>query len=145
VNPISRRTFVATVALCAPAAQVLGATRASFAPVSLDAFIALSERLLGRTGLDRDVAKIYLDALNAGADSAPTLAYLVEINNNPTPEMRSLSFTIVEWWYTGVYTVNDTPRLATHTGALVWSAMSMPAPGTCAGAFGAWSRPPSNA
>ncbi len=53
-----------------------------------------------------------------------------------------LSQTIVDWWYTGVYTVAGKPRLATHTGALMWSAMELPAPGTCAATFGAWSKPP---
>jgi len=70
------------------------------------------------------------------------LANLAASNGNPTPELRALSATIVEWWYTGVYTVGDDKRVATHTGALMWNAMSMPAPGTCAGPFGAWSRPP---
>ena len=49
---------------------------------------------------------------------------------------------IIEWWYTGAYTVGGERRLATHTGALMWAALGMPAPGTCTGSFGAWSRPP---
>ena len=137
----SRRVFLAVALWFAPAARLLAVSRRS-APVSLDEFVDLSQRLLGRTKLDRDVAKIYLDALNADADSAPTLAYLVEVNNNPTPEMKTLAATIIDWWYTGVYTINGKPRLATHTGALMWSALGIPAPGTCAGPFGAWSRPP---
>lgn len=145
MSRIPRREFVAALTLCGPAVQLLLASPASFAPTSLDDFIALSERLLELTKLDRDVAKIYLDALNADANSAPTLAYLVESNNNPTPEMKALSATIIEWWYTGIYTVNGQPRLATHGGALVWAAMNMSAPGTCSGAFGAWSRPRTNA
>lgn len=141
VSPISRRTFVAALALSAPTARLL-ASRVSVAPTTLDQFIEVSQRLLGRTTLDRDVAQIYLDVLNADPDNAPTLAYLVESNNNPTPEMKSLAATIIEWWFTGIYTVNGQPRLATHTGALVWPALGMPAPGTCAGPFGAWSRQP---
>ena len=134
---LSRRDFLAVAIVCAGVRPI-----AARAPVSLDEFMALSERLLARTKLDRDVAQIYLDVLNADADNAPTLAYLVEANNNPTPEMKMLAATIVEWWYTGIYTVAGKPRLATHTGALMWSAMGMPAPGTCAGPFGAWSRAP---
>lgn len=132
---LSRRGFLWFAALFVPATR-LHASRA----VTLDEFVALSEQLLGKTKLDRDVAQIYLDALLADKDSAPTLAYLAEINNNPTPEMKALASTIIEWWYTGVYTVNGSPRLATHTGALIWPALDMPAPGTCAGAFGAWAR-----
>jgi hypothetical protein len=102
----------------------------------------LSQRLLGRSKLDREVAQVYLNALLADVDNAIYLAMLVQSNGNPTPEQAALSRTIIEWWYTGVYTMDGKPRLATHTGALVWSALGMPAPGTCAGQFGAWSQPP---
>ena len=139
----SRRVFLAVALLLAPAARLLAVARAARpAPVSLAAFIDLSERLLQRSKLDPEIAQIYLDALNADADSAPTLAYLVEVNNNPTPEMKTLAATIIEWWYTGIYTVGAERHVATHTGALMWSAVGTPADGTCAGAFGAWSRPP---
>jgi hypothetical protein len=135
---LSRRAFVAVALFFAPALarQTLPVT------TSLDEFLELSGRLLGRSKLDRDVAQIYLDALNADPDSVVHLATLVHSNGNPTPEQAALSSTIIEWWYTGVYTIDGKPRLATHTGALVWSALGMPAPGTCAGPFGAWSRPP---
>lgn len=142
MSPISRRTFVAALALSAPAAQLL-ASRAAAAPTSLDDFVRLSERLLGRSKLDRDLAKTYLDVLNADADRASMLTRLVESSNTSTPDMKGLENTIIEWWYTGVYTVNGTPHLVTHTGALMWSALRMPAPGTCAGPFGVWSRQPS--
>ena len=142
---LTRRTFLWSANLLLLSRPVLGhpalAGLSSTAPVTLDDFVDLSQRLVGRTKLDRDVAKIYLDALNASKD-LPTLQYLVEINNNPTPEMKALAATIIGWWYTGVYEVAGQPRLATHTGALMWDAMGMPAPGTCAGPFGAWSRPP---
>ena len=98
--------------------------------------------MLGRTKLDREVAQIYLDAVLSNADDGVQLAYLVESNANPTPEMKALAATIIEWWYTGIYTRDGKPRVATHTAALMWSALGMPAPGTCAGAFGAWSQPP---
>ena len=125
--------------LLAPSARLRAAARQ---PTSLDEFLELSGRLLGRTKLDREVAQIYLDALLKDPDSAVHLATLVQSSGNPTPEQTALSRTIIEWWYTGVYTIEYKPRLATHTGALVWSALGMPAPGTCAGQFGAWSQPP---
>ena len=117
--------------LLAPSARLraIVARSRSTQPTSLDEFVELSGRLLGRSKLDREVAQIYL-------------ALLVQSNGNPTPEQAALSRTIIEWWYTGVYTIDGKPRLATHTGALVWSALGMPAPGTCAGQFGAWSQPP---
>jgi len=96
--------------------------------VTLDEFMELSERLLGRRGLDREIGRVYLDAISADADDAVTLAYLVQSNGNPTPEQRALSATLIAWWYTGVYTVHGTRRIATHRGALSWTALGLTAP-----------------
>ena len=138
---LNRRAFLMAASLSALAVRVPAAS-ASAAPTTLDDFMTLSERLVGIPKLDRDIGAMYLAALNGDADHAGTLAYLVEVNNNPTPEMKALAATIVAWWYTGVYQVNGKDRLATHAGALIWSAMKMSAPGTCAGAFGAWANRP---
>ena len=138
---LTRRALLwSTVVLLAPPARLRALARQP--SISVDQFIEVSQRLLGRAKLDRELAQIYLGAVLANADDAITLAYLVEANNNPTPEMKSLASTIIEWWYTGVYTIKGTPHLATHTGALMWSALGRPAPGTCHGRFGAWSTPP---
>lgn len=139
---LSRRAFVAVVALVAPVARLLAGAAQPSGSVTLDEFIELSQRLLGRSKLDREVARIYLSALLAEPDTAVYLATLVQSNGNPTPEQTMVARTIIEWWYTGVYTINGKPRLATHTGALTWSALGMTAPGTCTGEFGAWSTPP---
>ena len=135
---LTRRALLASAMLLAPAARL----RVFAAPISLDQFIEVSQRLLGRSKLDREVAQIYLDAVLSNADDAITLAYLVESNNNPTPEMKALASMIIEWWYTGTYAIKGESRLATHTGALMWSALGITAPGTCATRFGAWSNPP---
>ena len=137
----SRRAFFAMVVWLAPALR-FRASQPRAVSTSLDDFLELSGRLLGRSKLDREVAQIYLDALNADPDNSIHLATLAQSNGNPTPEQAALSRLIIEWWYTGVYSVDGKPRLATHTGALMWSALGMPAPGTCAGPFGAWSKPP---
>lgn len=139
---MTRRAFLWASALLAIGSPAPAFVRQPQAATSVDEFLELSGRLLGRSKLDREVAQIYLDALNADSDNAIYLAMLVQSNGNPTPEQAALSRTIIEWWYTGVCTIDGKPRLATHTGALVWSALGMPAPGTCAGPFGAWSRPP---
>jgi fructose 5-dehydrogenase small subunit len=141
---LTRRALLASAVLLAPAAHLraFAARPAAAAPTSLDEFLEVSQRLLGRSKLDPQMAQIYLDAVLSNADDAVQLAYLVESNANPTPEMKALAGTIIEWWYTGVYTVNGAPRLATHSGALMWSALGIAAPGTCAGRFGAWSNPP---
>ena len=140
---LTRRALLWSAVLFAPLARLRAvAAQPSTAAVSLDEFIDLSQRLLGRSKLDREVGQVYLSALLTDADTAIYLATLVQMNGNPTPEQAAVARTIVEWWYTGVYTINGTPRLATHTGALMWSALGRPAPGTCHGQFGAWSAPP---
>jgi hypothetical protein len=49
---------------------------------------------------------------------------------------------IISAWYTGAYDVRGERQIVTHTGALQWRALGLPAPGACAGRFGAWSQPP---
>ena len=146
----SRRAFLALAALLSPVAELRAALRqarpsAVSQAISLDEFLRLSQRLVGRTTLDRRVAATYLTALVAVPSNAVLLAQLAAAaasRADLTPAHTALERTIVEWWYTGVYSVNGERRLATHTGALMWSALGMPAPGTCVGAMGAWSRPP---
>jgi hypothetical protein len=96
------------------------AARAQGPRIGLDEFIAVSERLLQRANLDREIAQLYLTAINADADAAVTLAYVVQSNGNPTPEQKVLSATIVEWWRTGVYEINGEPRLAARSRA-IWA------------------------
>lgn len=141
---LTRRALLASAVLLAPAARLraFGPLPPVAAPTSLDEFLELSQRLLSRSKLDTEIGQIYLNALLADADTAVYLATLVQSNGNPTPEQSAVARTIIEWWYTGVYTLEGKPRLATHAGALMWSALGCPAPGTCAGPFGAWSRPP---
>lgn len=104
---LSRRAFLAITAVFVPASRLAGIA------VSLDEFIELSERLLNRKGLDRGNGQLFLDALNADADDAVTLAYLVQSNGNPTPEQRMLSSRIIEWWRTGVYYAGGKRRVTT--------------------------------
>ena len=140
---LTRRALLWSAVLFAPLARLRAvAAQPSPPAVSLDEFLDLSQRLLGRSKLDREVAQIYLGALLTDVDTAIYLATLVQMNGNPTPEQAAVARTIVEWWYTGVYTIKGAPRLATHTGALMWSALGMAAPGTCRGRFGDWSNPP---
>lgn len=146
---LDRRAFLALAALLASAARLRGiaqrplASTPEPAAISGDEFLRLSQRLVGRTRLDAQVAATYLKALLAVPGNIPLLARLARNTGPaPTPAHLALERMIIEWWYTGIYTLDGGPRLATHTGALMWSALGMPAPGTCVGAFGAWSRPP---
>ena len=143
MDTLSRRAFL-VAALLAPAVRLdaLGG-QARTPAIGLDEFVRLSQRLLGRTNLDARVAAIYFNALIADAANVPLLARLAQgPATDLTPAHLALERAIIECWYTGTYTVAGERRLATHTGALMWGALGMPAPGTCTGSFGAWARPP---
>ena len=147
--PITRRAFLALTALLGAVVRVralAGLARQSTpapAAISVDEFLVLSRRLVGRTTLDAQVAGTYLKALLAVPANIPLLARLARNAGAAlTPAHVALEQTIIEWWYTGVYTLGGERRVATHSGALLWSAIGVRAPGTCASAFGAWSRPP---
>ena len=120
----NRRAFLMTV-LLAPAVRLRGRAQPERTGLTFDEFVRLSQSLVGRTNLDREVAAIYFKALMADGATGPLL------------ERR-----IIECWYTGTYPVAGGRRVATHTGALMWAALGMPAPGTCAERFGAWATPP---
>ena len=146
---LTRRAFLSIAALLAPATHrraAAGQTQPSVPEppaISGNEFLRLSQRLVGRTKLDAQVAATYLNALRAEPSNIPLLAWLARNTGPlPTPAHLALEHTIIESWYTGTYTLGGERRLATHTGALMWNALGMPAPGTCASAFGAWSRPP---
>lgn len=140
MTAVTRRAFLMLAALLAPASPLRASTPQTPA-ISVDDFLRLSQRLVGRSTLDGQAAAVYLEALLAVPANAPLLAELAR-GTASTAAHVALERTIVEWWYTGTYVRNGEPRLATHTGALMWRALGMPAPGTCAGTFGAWSRPP---
>lgn len=144
MNRLSRRAFLWLAVLLAPAERLRAGVEQVAAPaISLEEFVRLSQRLVGRTKLDAQAAATYFNALIADAANVPLLERLAQGPGiDLTPADLALERTIIEWWYTGTYTVAGERRLATHTGALVWTALGMPAPGTCAAPFGAWSRPP---
>lgn len=151
MSTLTRRAFLVFAALLAPVARLRAiAQQTRTSPpeppaISVQEFVRLSRRLLERTNLDSQVAGTYLTALLAVPDNTPLLADLAR-STTPGPDRRpahlALERAIVESWYTGIYTVNGERRLATHTGALMWTALGMPAPGTCTNGFGAWSRAP---
>lgn len=140
----SRRAFLLVAVLLTPAVRLGALGRQTRTPaISLDEFVRLSQRLLGRTNLDARVAATYFNALIADAANVPLLARLAQGSGTDlTPAHLALERTIIEWWYTGTYTVGGKRQLATHSGALMWGALGMPAPGICTGTFGAWARPP---
>jgi hypothetical protein len=128
MSRLGRRAFVAAMAFVSPLLRTVAVAQA----FSLDDFLALSSRLTGQRDLDRDAAEILLKALLATPGNAQKLRQ---------PD-AALEREIIAAWYTGMYTLRGEQRLATHTGALQWRALGMPAPGSCSDRFGAWADPP---
>jgi hypothetical protein len=125
---LGRRAFLAALGVVMPWLQAASHAQS----VSLDNFLALSARLTGHTDLDRKIGGILLHNLLAAPDTAARLA---------RPD-SALELDIILAWYTGVQPVRGEMRHVTHTGALQWRALGMPAPGLCAGPFGTWAKPP---
>ena len=124
---LRRRAFIAALGLVMPWFRAAPHAQ-SF---SVDDFLALSSRLTGYTGLDRKIGGILLSNLLAAPDTAARLS---------RPD-AALERDIIVAWYTGIQQVRGEARLITHTGALQWRALGMPAPGSCVGAFGRWAKP----
>ena len=127
MNTVGRRAFLAAIAAFAPAFRA-SAHAQSF---SIDDFLTLSSRLTGFDNLDRGTAGTLLKNLLATPGNAVRLA---------RPD-AALERDIIVAWYTGVHQVRGEGQLVTHTGALQWRALNMPAPGTCVGPFGSWAKP----
>lgn len=133
---LSRRAFLSCMAFAA--AFTAGAEPRA---ISAADFLRISRRLTGRRRLDPKVAALYLEALVAAPANRELLADLAR-GKGGTSAHAVLERTILEWWYTGLYEVRGEKRVATHEGALMWDAIGVPAPASCAGEFGAWSRAP---
>jgi hypothetical protein len=106
--------------------------------IRLNEFMALSVRLTARTGLDPDLGRTYLTGLLSDPRNEPRLEALAHGRASDAELERE----IILNWYTGVYKAAGESRLATHSGALLWKALGTPAPGTCSGKTGFWSKPP---
>jgi hypothetical protein len=148
MSQLGRRAFLKFAGMLSPfavlrnlASPVAGAT--PFAPPGLDAFLGVSVRLTGRTGLDRGLAETYLGALLANPLNRALLADLsAAAPGTRTPAHVALEEEILTAWYTGTFEIEGRRHRATHAGALMWSALGRRAPGLCAGAGPSWSQPP---
>ena len=150
MRTLGRRAFLILAGMLSPLAHVRGfsqprpAAATTAAPIGLDDFLRISARLTERTTLDRTVAQTYLTALLSVAGNSERLADLSRpgASRARTPAQVALEQQILASWYTGTYDRDGQRRLATHTGALMWSALRRPAPGACASGPAPWSRPP---
>jgi hypothetical protein len=144
MTSLTRRAFLIGAAVLAPVAKAT-ARQAGASPetVSLAEFMRLSRRLVGDRQLDPQAGAAYFDVLVAVPENRPRLVRLARAAGvDLDPAHAALEATIIEWWYTGVYTLRGERRVATHANALMWAASGLRAPGSCATAFGAWARPP---
>jgi hypothetical protein len=142
MNELGRRAFLMIAAMVSPLETL---RRAVQQPSSeLDTFLAVSARLTGRATLDPVVGQVYLKALLAGSGKVRLLHDLSSdtVARRSTPAHIAVEEEIVTAWYTGTYDLDGQRHLATHSGALMWSALGRAAPGICASARASWSQPP---
>lgn len=146
IGTIGRRPFFALLLAALAGRPRLwargAATVADAQPsIGLEAFMALSSRLIGHWQLDPTLGRIYLDALVATPATATLLHELIH-DGERTAAHDALERDIIQSWYTGVHQVRGIPQVATYGGALVWQVMGRPATGMCTGAVGSWAEPP---
>jgi hypothetical protein len=106
IATLNRRAFLVLAALLAPVARLRAIAQRTLtstaepAAISVDDFRRLSQRLVGRTTLDAQVAATSRDALVAVPGNIPLLADLTR-GAERTSAHIALERTIIEWWYTG--------------------------------------------
>jgi Membrane bound FAD containing D-sorbitol dehydrogenase len=111
------------------------------ASVSVEQFLALSEKLTGTKNLGTDVARTLLGGFLATGHGAG-LAELVKEGADFT-SYTELASAVVAAWYSGLYDSGSGQAVATFTDALVWDALTFTKPwAECGGQTGYWSEPP---
>jgi hypothetical protein len=134
----------------------------------LEEFLALSAVLTGFDNLNPTLGARYLQSLQeSGQFEAPVTETVIEVYNQagfgtdtpPTAveeleeaglfdqeSTRQLLDTIIETWYTGIYTTPEgEPAVATYVDALMWQALPFTKPLTICGSPNFWSDPPERA
>lgn len=142
-SPSRRDLVLAGVGAAVAAAGASGFPSFLFAqaPVSLDQFLALSERLTGMKNLGADVARTLLGGLLATGHGA-ALAELVREGADPASQTE-LANAVVAAWYSGLYDSGSGEAVATFTDALMWRALDFTKPwAECGGETGYWGEPP---
>lgn len=134
---MTRRSLLSAVSAVSLLSLMQVPGRAYAANLDLDAFLALSEKLVGQEDLSNDIAGEMLNAFTA-VGKEDGLSALADGTKND-----ALSAEIVEAWYTGVSPDPDDLEVLTYTDALLWRAMDYTKPmGYCGGAMGYWAEPP---
>ena len=135
---VTRRNLLSALSAVSALSLVQLPGRAYAADLNLDAFLELSEKLVGRQDLSNDIADEMFQVFTAigKRDGLSALADGIEDDE--------LSAAVVEAWYTGVSPDPDDLDVLTYTDALMWRAMDYTKPmGYCGGSTGYWAEPPS--
>lgn len=139
---ITRRDLLSALAAAFSAVGVAGFPPALFAAgeVTVEQFLALSQKLTQASSLDVGIAKTLLGGFLA-TGNGPALAQLAA----GADEYGPLADAIVAAWYSGLYDTANGQAVATFDQALVWTALSFTKPfGSCGGETGYWADPPQN-
>jgi hypothetical protein len=135
------RRDVLLAALAAAVAAGLPPGSWAAAPMDVDGFLALSERLTRSSGLDAGIAKTLLGGFLA-TGQGPGLAALAE-GGTAAQGQAALADALVAAWYSGVYDSGHGQAVADFDGALLWTALSFTKPfAQYGGATGYWADPP---
>jgi len=133
--------------------------------LALQQFLTLSAVLTGVQNLDPVVGSVYLQSLQSSDEFDVTLGDLYEragFETDAPPDSivdlqeqgffepdasngsaASLADTIIEYWYTGVYTTPEGEQaVATYVDALAWKALSFTKPNSICGSPGFWEERP---
>ncbi len=129
--------------------------------LGLQQFLALSAVLTGVDNLSPDEGRVYLQALRASDefdvpldelyrqagfedDAPPTAIEDLEAQGVFESEASStLADTIIEYWYTGVYTTPEGEQaVATYVDALAWKALAFTKPNSICASPGFWEERP---
>ena len=126
--------------------------------LSLDDFLAFSSLLTGVDDLDPAVGQVYLNALQAGGGSSPSVAEAFSLASSGSQGadleslnesgyfdqegIGSLTSQIIEMWYTGMYEQDGEMHVATFVDALAWKVLHFTKPPTICADFGFWAEEP---
>lgn len=136
----TRREILASVMAAIAAAGAAGFPAIAHADpeLTVDQFLALSEKLTGKQPLDAAVAAKLLGGFVAIGKGDGILGLMRgdDIDDE-------LSNAIVASWYSGLYDSGWGQAVSDFNGALVWAAMTYTKPwANCGGATGYWADPP---
>lgn len=142
---VSRRVLLRTGGLAASALALGSAvprpTYAATAP-SLNAFMTMSQKLTGRSSLDRDMGQAILDAFVTTGQTDDLAALAAD--PDPGRSRLKIANAVLAAWYSGLSPVPGATEVTGYNEALVWDALSYTKPpGSCGGETGYWSSLPS--